>query len=144
MTAVLAACAMPGESRNEGARQREVADATAAWVAAYNSRDPSRITALYDREAILWGTSSGTIRTDPAAIAEYFKNAGRRPEARVSVIDQHVRVFGDVALNTGAYTFTDVQDGRAVSRPARFTFVYRNRDGRWLIADHHSSRVPTS
>jgi hypothetical protein len=26
--------------------------------------------------------------------------------------------------------------------PARFSFVYRNRDGRWLIVDHHSSAIP--
>jgi len=29
-----------------------------------------------------------------------------------------------------------------LSRPAPFGFVYRVRDGRWHIVDHHSSVVP--
>ena len=32
--------------------KEEVAAATQAWVAAYDSRDPARITALYDPEAV--------------------------------------------------------------------------------------------
>jgi uncharacterized protein (TIGR02246 family) len=140
---ILAACGSLGESRVDGATQkREVAEATAAWVAAYNSRDPARITAMYDPEAVLWGTTSPTIRTNPAAIAEYFKDAGKRPEARVTVTDQNIRVVGDMAVNSGTYTFSDTREGKAVSNPSRFTLVFRNRNGRWLVADHHSSRVP--
>jgi uncharacterized protein (TIGR02246 family) len=136
----LAACGATGESRDDGTLRRgDVAEATAAWVAAFNSRDPSRITALYDAAAVFWGTTSPTIRTNPAAVAEYFKDAPKRPDARVSLDDQHVRVFGDLAINSGAYTFTD---GKGGSNAARFTFVYRYRNGRWIIIDHHSSRVP--
>ena len=49
-----------GADRTETAKQR-VAEATAEWIAAYNSRDPARITALYDPEAVFWGTSAKTI-----------------------------------------------------------------------------------
>lgn len=140
---VLAACGTAGESRSDGvARNREVVEATAAWVAAYNSRDPARITAQYDPEAVLWGTTSATIRATPAAIADYFKDAAKRPDARVAVADQVVRVVGEMAVATGSYTFTDVREGKEVSNPARFTFVFQRRGGRWLIASHHSSRVP--
>ena len=31
-----------------------------------------------------------------------------------------------------------------LSRPARFSFVYRVRDGRGLTVDHHSSLVPAA
>src|SRR5450432_1971255 len=136
----LAACGTIGESRDDGTGRRgEVAEATAAWVAAFNSRDPARITALYDADAVFLGTTSPTIRTNPAAVAEYFKDAPKRPDARVSLNDQHVRVFGDLAINSGSYTFSD---GKGGSHPARFTFVYRYRNGQWVIVDHHSSRVP--
>lgn len=141
--AALAACGTTGEVRTDSAAQkREVVEATAAWVAAYNSRDPSRITAQYDSEAVLWGTTSASIRATPATIADYFKDAPKRPDARVTVTDQVVRVSGAMAVNTGSYTFTDVREGKSVSTPARFTFVFHNRNGRWLIASHHSSRVP--
>ena len=56
---------------------------------------------------------------------------------------QHERVYGDIAIVSGAYTFSDVRDGVATNvRPARFTFVFRRDGDRWLIVDHHSSRVP--
>jgi uncharacterized protein (TIGR02246 family) len=120
----------------------QVAAATLAWRAAYDSRDPSRITALYDSDAVLWGTGAKRVAPDPAAIAEYFKNAAARPNARVSFGEQNIRLYGDVAVNTGYYTFSDVRDGQTTQRPARYTLVFRNREGRWLIVGHHSSLVP--
>jgi hypothetical protein len=91
---------------------------------------------------VLWGTSAKTVSPTPASIAEYFKDAKKRPDARVTLGEQHIRVYGDVAISTGYYTFTDVRDGKSVTNPSRNTFVYRYRDGKWLIVDHHSSRVP--
>jgi uncharacterized protein (TIGR02246 family) len=140
LVALLPACAT---SSGGGAGGRDqVAAATAAWRAAYDSRDPARIVAMYDSEAVLWGTTAKTVAPNPTAIAEYFKDAGQRPNARVAFGEQHIRLYGDVAVNTGYYTFSDVRNGQAVSRPARFTMVFRNRDGKWLIVGHHSSLVP--
>ena len=120
----------------------QVASATSSWRAAYDSRDASRITALYDADAVLWGTTAKTVAASPAAVAEYFKDAATRPNARVAFGEQNVRVYGDVAVNTGYYTFSDLRDGQVVQRPARYTLVFRNREGRWLIVGHHSSLVP--
>lgn len=120
----------------------QVAAATAAWRAAYDSRDPARITAMYAPDAVLWGTTAKTVAASPSAIAEYFKDAGRRPNARVNFGEQHPRVYGDIGVNSGYYTFSDVRDGDKIARPARFTFVFRNLDGKWLIVAHHSSVVP--
>jgi uncharacterized protein (TIGR02246 family) len=136
-----ASCAHLGPGTSPALRG-ELSQATAAWVAAYNSRDPQRIAALYDPEAVLWGTTSATIRTSPAAIADYFKDARKRPEARVSIGEQHDRFHGDLRISSGTYTFTDVRDGQNISNPSRFSFVFRKRDDRWLILDHHSSRLP--
>jgi hypothetical protein len=97
---------------------------------------------MYEQDAVLWGTTAKTVAATPATIAEYFKDAAKRPNARVTFGEQHIRVYGDVAVSTGYYTFSDVRDGQAVSRPARFTMVFRNRDGQWRIVGHHSSEVP--
>jgi uncharacterized protein (TIGR02246 family) len=141
LAALLSGCATTTGGSGAAGRD-QVAAATAGWRAAYDSRDPARITAMYDSDAVLWGTTAKTVAATPAAIAEYFKDAGKRPNARVAFGEQHIRVYGDVAVNTGYYTFSDVQDGQTVSRPARFTMAFRNRDGKWLIVAHHSSRVP--
>ena len=141
LLAALASACATGPGSGAGA-PAQVAAATVAWREAYDSRDPSRITALYDSDAVLWGTGARTVAPDPAAIAEYFKNAAARPQARVSFGEQHIRVYGDVAVNTGYYTFSDVRDGQSTQRPARYTLVFRQREGRWLIVGHHSSLVP--
>jgi len=139
--AFLSACAT-GAGVVGTAGKDEVAAATAAWRGAYDSRDPARITATYDSDAVFWGTTAKTVAANPAAVAEYFKDAPKSPNARVTFGEQHIRVYGDVAVNTGYYTFFNVRDGQTVSVPARFTMVFRNRDGKWLIVAHHSSRVP--
>jgi len=124
--------------------QDDVTAATRAWVEAYNSRDPQKILALYAPDAVFWGTSSPTLSDTPALIGEYFKNSPSQPNARVELGELKVRVWGDTAASTGSYTFTDTCDGQTVRRPARFSFVYRLQNGRWMIVDHHSSSVPAA
>jgi uncharacterized protein (TIGR02246 family) len=121
----------------------DVAAATQAWIDAMSSHDPERVVALYDPEAVLWGTRSPTLRDNPATVRDYFNILKTVPPSYKAVMgEQRVRIYGDIAINTGTYTFSEVRDGKPISRPARFSFVYRNRDGRWLIVDHHSSAVP--
>lgn len=141
LVALLSACATTTGGDGIGGKDQRTA-ATAAWRAAYNSRDPARITAMYDSDAVLWGTTAKTVAPNPTAIAEYFKDARKRPDARVTFGEQHIRVYDDVAVITGYYTFSDIQDGKEGSRPAHFTMVFRNRDGKWLLVAHHSSLVP--
>ena len=120
-----------------------VTAATAAWVEAFNSRDPKRIVASYAPDAVFWGTTAKAIATTPDAIWAYFKDAGQRPLTRVAIEAQHPRVYGPIAIVSGSYTFSDVRDGVASNvRPARFTFVFRRDGDRWRIVEHHSSRVP--
>ncbi|MFO1350943.1 MAG: DUF4440 domain-containing protein [Gammaproteobacteria bacterium] len=121
----------------------DVMAATQAWVDALNSHDPARVVALYDTEAVFWGTVSPTLRDNPAAILDYFKNLPNRPQLKVEVGEHRLRVYGEIALNTGYYTFSDVREGKPLTIPARFSFTYRLHDGHWMIIDHHSSAVPT-
>jgi uncharacterized protein (TIGR02246 family) len=142
LSAVLFSACATGPGSREAVGQDQVAAATAAWRAAYDSRDPGQITALYDADAVFWGTTAKTVAATPAAIAEYFKDSAKRPNARVTFGEQHIRVYGDVGVNTGYYTFTNVRDGQAISFPARCTMVFRNREGKWRIVSHHSSDLP--
>lgn len=63
-----------------------------------------------------------------------------RPRTRLSLGSKGV--YGDIAINTGTSTFSEIRDDKPISRPARFSFLYRNRDGLWVIVDRHSSVVP--
>jgi uncharacterized protein (TIGR02246 family) len=122
----------------------DVAAATNAWVEAFNTRDPERVLALYETDAVLWGTTSPVLRNTPTTRREYFSTMPQRPNLRVAIGEQHIRVFGDVAVNSGTYTFSNQQDGKVTSNHARFSFTYVLKAGRWMIVDHHSSAVPAA
>ncbi|MBB6093299.1 uncharacterized protein (TIGR02246 family) [Povalibacter uvarum] len=143
LIALQGACATSPSDESTATSQQEIAEATQAWQTAFNSRDPARITAMYAPDAVFWGTTMKSIATHPDAVAEYFKAAGSRPNTRVVFEEQHIRVYGDVAINSGTYTFKDVRDGQATANLSRYTLVFRKRQGTWLIVDHHSSRMPT-
>jgi uncharacterized protein (TIGR02246 family) len=143
LLAILMGCAAQGEHRGSANERQRVADAASGWAAAFNSRDPARIAAFYEKDAVLWGTTSPVIRTTPEQIYDYFKDSPKRPDARVAIIDQVIRIDGDMAFSSGSYIFTDVRDGKPVSNPSRFTFVFRLRDGQWRLVHHHSSRMPS-
>jgi hypothetical protein len=92
---------------------------------------------------VFWGTISPTLRTTPLEVLEYFTNSTtKRPNLRIAIGEQHVRVYGDTAINSGYYTSRNSQDGQEIITPMRFTFVFHRRTGRWLIVAHHSSRMP--
>lgn len=139
LVAIALVLGMSSCATTDGQNARDqVASATEAWAAAFNSNQPARVTALYDADAVLWGTTAKTVATTPAAIAEYFKVITRFPELKVRFGDQTIRVHGDVAVNAGYYTFA----GPKAEFPARYTLVFRRREGQWLIVEHHSSRMP--
>ncbi len=123
--------------------KEDIAAATQTWIAAMTAHDVEREVGLYDSEAVLWGTRSPTLRDNPETVRDYFKILTTVPPSyKVVVGEQRIRVYGDFAINTGTYTFSEARDDKMISRPARFSFVYRNIGGRWLIVDHHSSTVP--
>ena len=67
----------------------------------------------------------------------------RKPEAGEPRFgDQLIRVYGDMAINSGYYTFSYVKDGETKTIPARYSFVYVKGTTGWLIVDHHSSAMP--
>jgi uncharacterized protein (TIGR02246 family) len=121
--------------------QEDVAAATQAWADAFNSRDPERVLVLYAPKAVFWGTVSPTLRDTPEAIRDDFKGMPNQPQGRVVLGEQRIGVYGDIAINTGVYTFSNVRDGQPVTTPARLSFTYWQWGGRWLIVDHHSSAV---
>ena len=64
--------------------------------------------------------------------------ASSRSQARMLVSHGHFTVNG---------RRTDIpsmllSEGDEVTIPARFSFTYRLEGGKWMIVDHHSSRVP--
>jgi uncharacterized protein (TIGR02246 family) len=123
--------------------KEDVSAATAKWMEAFGENNTDKVVGLYAKDGVLWGTSSPTVRSDPAAIRSYFEGAFKNlPGIKVSFGEQLVRVYGNVAVNTGYYTFTFPKDGNITNFPARYSLTYVKDGDSWLIADHHSSAVP--
>jgi uncharacterized protein (TIGR02246 family) len=129
-----------GSSDDEAAAVRV---ATEAWIAAFNRCDSTAICALYDPQAVLWGTTAAELITTPQGIAAYFDAVfALRPAPHMALVDVLPRVFGDMAVSTGRYTLTLSPAPQLREVPARFSFTWRRSEGVWRIVDHHSSAMP--
>jgi uncharacterized protein (TIGR02246 family) len=120
----------------------DVKAATAKWVDAFNRKSATDIVALYAKDAVFFGTSSPVLRDSPELVQDYFKSLPTLGDAVITVSDSRVQVYGNVAVHTGFYTRSSAQDGKQVRNPARFTFVYEQRNGQWVLVNHHSSALP--
>jgi uncharacterized protein (TIGR02246 family) len=120
----------------------EIAAVAKEWAAAFSEHDVDRIVALYSKDALLWGTNGITLRTTPEEVRGFFESAFKIPNIAVSYDSQVVRLFGNVAVVAGNYTFTARSDGPSQDSPARYSFTLIKDGERWLIVDHNSSLMP--
>ena len=123
--------------------KEDVSAASAKWAATLGQDNPDTILPLYASDAVLWGTLSPTVRSDRAAVRDYFVRAfAALPGLKVTFGEQLIRVYGNAAINTGYYTFSFVKDGEQKTLPARYSFTFVKDGNAWLIVDHHSSAMP--
>lgn len=120
----------------------DIAALTNEWVAAFSEHNVDRILALYSKDALLWGTNATSLRTTPAEIKAFYQSAFHIPNITVKLENETIRVFGNVAIAAGNYTFTGGSGDRPQSRPSRYSFTFVKEGERWLIVDHNSSPLP--
>ena len=120
-----------------------VAGVVDRWTTVLAENNPDTIVALYSKDAVLWGTLSSTVRSDPAGLKSYFVAAFQAlPKLTVKFGEQFIRVYGDTAINTGYYTLIYTKDGETKSIPARYSFTFVKEGNDCKIVDHHSSAMP--
>ncbi|MGB1129080.1 MAG: SgcJ/EcaC family oxidoreductase [Haloferula sp.] len=118
--------------------ESEILELFTEWNNALQTGDPKQVAALYEDGGILLPTVSNKVRHNHEEIEDYFVHF--LAKGPVGAIDEsNVRIFGDLAINSGVYTFS-FKDGSKVQ--ARFTYAYRWNGERWLIVEHHSSAMP--
>ena len=118
--------------------EKEILALFDAWNSALKTGDPKNVVALYETNAILLPTVSNKVRHTHDEIEDYFVHfVAKSPIGEIN--EANIRTFGDIAINSGVYTFT-FEDGSAVK--ARFTYVYRWNGQNWKIIEHHSSAMP--
>ena len=110
------------------------------WNKAIQTGNPEEVVKLYDKNAILLPTLSAQVRHTHEEIKDYFVHfLAKKPIGQIN--EYNIRIFGNLAINSGIYTF-DFEDGS--SAQARFTYVYKEVDelNNWIIIEHHSSLLP--
>lgn len=120
----------------------KVEDAIKGWKAAVEGRNIDKIVSFYDKKAIMFPAFAIKPLTTRAQLTEYYKKVTANPDVKVEITETHPRQFGNVALNSGLYKLSYTQEGEEVVIPSRFSFTYILKDGKWVIVDHHSSKVP--
>jgi len=143
MGAALSSVLLPQSHFAWAGPKEDVAAATSKWAQALGEDDPEKVLPLYAGDAVLWGTLSPKVRSDRAALRDYFVGAFKAlPGLKVSFGEQLIRIYGETAVNTGYYTFSYVKDGDTKSWPARYSFTFVKNGDNWQIVDHHSSAMP--
>lgn len=111
--------------------------------AAWATKNPDRVTALFTKEPVLLATVSNKPRTTPAEVRDYFvgflKNS---PVGRIDTSTVEVDCKTATRLGTWTVTLTDAATGAKTDVKARYSFVYRWEDGDWKIDHLHSSMMP--
>ena len=136
---LLICTALLGAFPTFAAPEDEVRAAGQRWIEGIGMGDPDYMVALYAEDGILHGTSSPVVRVGHTLIREYFAGLTGVSVAMNFVEPQHIRVYDDIAINTGNY---ETKIGDAAPVRLRYSFVYRKVGEEWLIVDHHSSRMP--
>jgi uncharacterized protein (TIGR02246 family) len=122
--------------------ERDIAVLFDLWNAALQTGSPELVASLYAPDGVLLPTVSNRVRTTRAEIVDYFQHF-LALQPRGTINQSFIRVMGpDLALHSGIYTFDVVREGKPEQVTARFDYLYRRVNGRWLIANHHSSKMP--
>lgn len=144
----LAVAATPAFADDHGATcaMASAADLDAQFTrfnAAWATKNPDTVTALFDNDAVLLATVAARPRTTPADIRDYFVSFLKN--SPVGKIDTSTIKAGcNWALRTGTWTVTLTNPDTGVKSDvkARYTFLYQNDGGTWDIEHLHSSVLP--
>jgi uncharacterized protein (TIGR02246 family) len=122
--------------------KEQVAGLFDRWNASLQTKNPEEVAKNYAPDAVLLPTVSNKPRTSPQEIRDYFVHfLEKSPKGAID--SRTVRIGCNDAYDVGTYTFTVTDAGGKTRQvPARYTFVYELRNGKWLIVHHHSSAMP--
>jgi len=144
-TGLLFFCLFLFSSAFANSETKAIEQAYYSWCSAIGTAkgDAKVITAFYAPDAVLLPTlSSEILLNHRGEMDHYFVVLTNKPNIHCKTNALATRVEGDVAINSGRYTFSYTDKGHMKSIPARFSFVYKKYGDNWLIINHHSSKLP--
>jgi ketosteroid isomerase-like protein len=141
LLSILVLCGIAGNVHARDAKQdeREIRRVEAELCHAFEVGDAA--TLRKDMDATFTLTSS---RGEVSDFAQNLAEVASR-EPRYEIFrnhDQKVRVYGDAAIVTGITTVQGSSKGEPFAADFQFTDTWVRRNGYWLLAASHASRLP--
>ncbi len=122
----------------------EIQNALDRWLNTLSNPNstPQDMADLYAKDGILLGTVAERIYQGRDDIRGYFDMfLQSNPNGNFDEII--IQDYGMGAIADGLYTFNLTnEEGEIEEVKARFTYVFKEEDGRWKISTHHSSVDP--
>jgi uncharacterized protein (TIGR02246 family) len=120
----------------------EIELALTNWLNVLADGNAVAVTDLYLGDGVLLGTVAKDIKQGHTEIQEYFEMFLKK--SPIGSIDSFIlQNFGDICISDGTYTFEiDGDGGNRESVAARYTYVWKKENKKWMIATHHSSVNP--
>ena len=116
----------------------EVRAAQAVRIEATINADVETLDKYY-ADDLVYAHSSGNVDDRGSLLANI--GSGKVDYQKLEIIEQGIRIFGDVAIITGSADFYVVVNDAINEVTLRFTSVYVYKDDRWQFASWHSSQV---
>lgn len=111
------------------------------WNNALQTGNPKRVAQLYWDDGVLLPTVSNVPRVNHAEIEDYFHHfLESKPFG--TIVSRNLKQGCNKLTDAGIYEFKITKNGEQMVVPARYTFVYEFRNGKWKISHHHSSMMP--
>ena len=107
----------------------------AQWIEAWDKADASLIAGLFATDGVLLGKNGKSFK-GPNQILERMKTvmgaAGKGVKATVTTVD--LWLDGDIAYETGKYSYTSQETGQPVTDEGRYVTIWRRQsDSSWKI-----------
>jgi|SRR6185437_5665539 len=117
---------------------RQLLQAEAAACQAFESGNAAALRGVLTADFTLVD-SHGTVTNLEQNLAEVAAREPFYDEFRNH--DQQMRLYGDTALIVGITSIRGRADGKPIAADFRYTDTWIRRDGKWLLAASHASRL---
>ena len=117
-------------------------DLTKKWLDSICSGNIESVLSNYDDDAVLVGTIAQTIKRGKGELRGYFDGFMAKSNLCGKINSYTIQHSGNIAIDSGIYTFSWTENGEPQSVVARYSFVYEKTPKGWKILSHHSSALP--
>lgn len=108
-----------------------------------NATTAEEIVSLYLDDSILIPTFSPELCGNKQQKIDYFQNLLTKKNIKITTEKLICQDSDACLVCSGLYTFHYTDNNTRLSRPARFTFIFKEEpDAAWQILHHHSSELP--